>query len=131
VRRHVLQPDNNLCVSGCGIIEMADHLFVRCNFFRRVWSLICHWLSILFICPGSINDQFIQFIHLAGMSRSSHIYFKVIWFASVWAISKDKNNRVFTNAVIDPNNILEKVKLNSFLWLSLNFVPIAFGFHDW
>ena len=107
VRIHALQPDNNMCVSGCDIIETADHLFVGCNFFRRVWSLICHWLGISFVCPRWIKDHFIQFIHLAGMPRSSHIYFKVIWFAYAWAIWKDRNNRVFTNVVIDPHNILE------------------------
>jgi len=55
----------------------------------------------------------------------------IIWLACVWAIWKERNNRVFTNAAINPLSIVEKVKLNSFLWLPSNFVPIAFGFHDW
>ena len=131
IRRHVLPPDNNLCVSGCGIIETADHLFVGSNFFEKVWSLICHWIGISFVCSRSINDHFLQFIYLAGMSRSSYIYSKVIWLASAWAICKDRNNRVFINVVINPLNILEKAKLNFFLWFSSNFVPIAFGFYDW
>jgi hypothetical protein len=131
VRRHVLQPDNNLCVSGCGVIETTDHLFVGCCVFGTVWQLICKWLGISFVSPGSINDHFLQFIHLAGMPRSSHIYFKVIWLASTWAIWKDRNNRVFTNEVIDIHNILEKVKRNSFLWIFSNITPIAFDFHDW
>jgi len=63
--------------------------------------------------------------------RSSHFYFRVIWLASAWAICKDINNYVFNNAVIDPLNILEKVKLNSYLWLSSNYVPIVFEFYDW
>jgi hypothetical protein len=68
---------------------------------------------------------------MAGMSRSSQLYLKIIWLASSWAIWRARNNSVFKNAVIDPHDILEKVKLNSFLWISSNFVTIAFGFHDW
>jgi hypothetical protein len=59
------------------------------------------------------------------------VYLKVIWLACVWAIWKELNNRVFNDTVIDPFHIVEKVKLNSFLWLSSNSEPIAFGFHDW
>jgi hypothetical protein len=131
VRRLVLHSDNNLCVSGCGFIETMDHLFVVCNFFGRVWELICNWLGIYYVCPGSITDHFFQFTHLAGMPRSSFVFFKIIWLASTWAIWKERNSRVFANAVIDPHNIIERVKRNSFLWLSTNVVPIAFSFHDW
>jgi hypothetical protein len=66
-----------------------------------------------------------------GIPRSSDLYFKVIWLASAWEMWKERNNRVFKNMIINPHNILEKVKLNSFLWISSNHGPIAFGFHDW
>lgn len=128
MRGQVLQPDNNLCVSGCGFSETVDHLFVACNLFGRVWSLICNWLRISFVSPGSITSHFTQ---LAGMPRSSYVFFKVIWLTFYWVIWKARNNRVFTNAAIDPHNITKRVKRNSFLWLSTNVVPIAFSFHDW
>jgi len=116
MRRHVLQPNDNLCVGGCGNFETANHLFIGWNLFGSVWYLIYHWLDISFVCPALINDHFIQFIKLTGMPRSSHIYFKFIWLASTWAIWKDRNNRIFKNLVINPHIILEKVKLHSFLW---------------
>jgi len=40
-RRHVLQPNDNLCVGGCGNIETADHLFIGCDLFGSGWYLIC------------------------------------------------------------------------------------------
>ncbi|AES66100.2 hypothetical protein MTR_2g062550 [Medicago truncatula] len=78
-----------------------------------------------------VNDHFLQFINLEGVLQSSYLYLKVIWLASTWAIWKERDNRVLRNTAVDPNTILEKVKLNSFLWLSSNHAPIAFGFHDW
>jgi hypothetical protein len=102
VSRHVLQPSDNLCVGGCGNIESADHLFIGCNLFGSVWYLICLWLGISFVCPGLIVDHFTQFIHMAGLPRSTHGYFKVIWLAATWAIWKDRNNCAFKNKVVDP-----------------------------
>jgi len=83
------------------------------------------------VFSGSVKDHFFQFIHLAGMSRASHFYLKVIWMACIWETWKERNNYVFKNVVINPLSIVEKVKLNSFLWLSSNVVPIPFDFHDW
>lgn len=131
VRRHVFQPIDNLCVGGCGFSETADHLFIGCDLFTSAWNLVSHWLGVPCVFPGSVTNHYFQFIHLAGLSRPFHFYLKVIWLACIWAIWKERNNYVFKNAVIDPLGIVEKVKLNSFLWLSSNFVPISFGFHDW
>lgn len=131
VRRHVLQPIDNLCVGGCSFSETVDHLFIGCDLFASAWNLVCHWLGVPCVFLGSVTNHYFQFIHLAGLSRPSHFYLKVIWLACIWAIWKERNNCVFKNAVIDPLGIVEKVKLNSFLWLYLNFVPISFSFHDW
>ena len=131
VRRHILQANDNLCVGGCGFIETTDHLFIGCDLFGRVWFLVSQWLGISFVSSRAIKDHFHQFIHEAGMPGTVHSYLKIIWLACAWAIWKDRNNCIFKNAVINPYNILEKVKMNSFLWLSSHFVPIAFGFHDW
>ncbi|XP_024640546.1 uncharacterized protein [Medicago truncatula] len=131
VRRLILQPNDNLCVGGCGLSETTGHLFIGCESFGSVWVLLGHWLGFSFVPPGSIKDHYIQFTHLAGLPRSTYVFLKVIWLACVWAIWKERNNRVFNDTVIDPLHIVEKVKLNSFLWLSSNIEPIAFGFYDW
>lgn len=72
VRRRVLQPDDSLCVEGCDNIKIAVHLFNGWDVFGAVWYLVCHWLDISVVFPRSITDHFffLQFIHMAGMSRS-------------------------------------------------------------
>jgi len=121
----------NLCVGGCGNIETAVHLFIGCEVFGTIWYLVCHWLDISVVFPGSITDHFFQFIHMVGMSRASHLRLKVIWLACVWVLWKERNNRIFKNVVADSSIILDKLKLDSFLWLSSNHVPLTFCYHDW
>jgi hypothetical protein len=51
------------------------------------------------------------------MPRFIHLYFTIVWFTTVWVIWKERNNRIFQQTVSTPFPLLEKVKLNSFLWL--------------
>jgi len=115
LRQRVLQPNDIHCVSGCGNTEIADHLFIECDIFGSIWNLVWQWLGITFVSSGGIGDHFTQIIHLVGMSRSSHSFFKVIRLACVWAIWKERNHCIFKNVASDPNALLDKVKLNSFL----------------
>ena len=39
-RRHVIDSDTQICVSGCGLIETSTHLFLHCNLFGSVWNHI-------------------------------------------------------------------------------------------
>jgi len=45
VRRHILAATNILCSNDCGCLEDIDHLFLQCDFFGRLWSLISCWLG--------------------------------------------------------------------------------------
>jgi len=128
VRGLVLQPRDNLCGGWCGSIETADHLFLGCSVFRQVWLLIFHCLGFSFVCPGHIKDHYIHFTQLAGLSRASYSYLKVIWLASIWVILKDRNNCIFKSTVTDPYSILDKVKRVSFFMAIVELCSFSFWF---
>jgi hypothetical protein len=92
---------------------------------------VLHWLGISSVLGGELRQHFFQFIHMAGLPRVTHAYLRVIWFASVWVIWKERNNRVFNNAASASSTLLEKVKLNSFLWMKSKQAAFSYSFHDW
>jgi len=67
---------------------------------------------------------------MAGMPRSSYLFLNVIWLATVWVIWKERNNRVFQNATATTYFLLEKVKLNSFLWLKSKQSALVYSYTD-
>jgi len=83
VRRRALHIDDAVCVSGCGHLETTSHLFVTCNIFSSLWFHVWSWLGIDFVPSGDLRQHFLQFTKMAGLPRSTHLYFRIIWFASV------------------------------------------------
>ncbi|AES97573.1 hypothetical protein MTR_5g056220 [Medicago truncatula] len=68
---------------------------------------------------------------MAGLPRFTNLHLRVIWFASVWVVWKERNNRAFNNAASSPSTLLENVKLNSFLWLKSKLPVFNYSYHDW
>ena len=83
------------------------------------------------MAPGVIRDHCVQFSNMAGMPRSAHEYFKVVWFAFVWIIWKERNHRIFNNTMSDPSSLADKVKLNFYLWLKSKQSFFHYSYHDW
>ena len=131
VRRRVIQVHDSDCVAGCSVLETANHLFTDCNIFNSLWAQVLHWLGISSVLSGNIRQHFMQFSNMPGLPRATHSFLKTIWFASVWDIWKERNNRVFQNMACDSSIIVEKVKLNSFLWLKSSQVLFSYSYHEW
>nr|ABD33042.1 hypothetical protein MtrDRAFT_AC150889g21v2 [Medicago truncatula] len=131
VRRNVLSHNDAACVAGCGRSESTTHLFLNCDVFGSLWSYVSLWLGIPLVTPGDLHQHFIQFINMSGLPRSTELFFKVIWFTSVWIIWKERNDRVFNNKASIPSVLIEKVKLTSFMWLQSNQASFIYSYHDW
>ena len=131
MRRRIIHANAVDCVYGCGKLESATHLFLECGTPTMVWLRVQNSVGISTVFPGKMREHFRQFTSMAGMPRSSHSVFKVIWFAYVWVIWKDHNNRVFNNTWSNHSVLFEKVKLNSFLWLKAKWPSLNFCYHDW
>jgi hypothetical protein len=61
--RGILGSDVHLCVSGCGEVETAQHLFVSCPIFRDLWQHVRAWIGGG-VDPFDISDHFVQFSYL-------------------------------------------------------------------
>lgn len=131
VRRRVLHIDGAACVSGCGHLETSSHLFVTCNFFGSLWYLVWSWLGIDFVPSSDLRQHFVQFSKMAGLPRSTQLYFRIIWFASVWVLWKERNDHVFQNTASDLSTLMAKVKLNSYLWLKSKEGLFSYIYYDW
>jgi len=45
IHRGVISPEAGLCVSGCGTLESAQHLFLSCSTFATLWPMVRDWIG--------------------------------------------------------------------------------------
>jgi len=131
VRCRILSVEEATCVSCCGSIETASHLFLGCDVLRALWSHVWLWLVISSVSSSDLHQHFTQFITMAGLPTFTHIFFKIIWFTSVWVLWKERNDRVFNSKTSTSFTLIEKVKLTSFLWLKSKQATFSYNYHDW
>jgi len=91
-RRHVLDNDAQICVGGCGT---SAHLFLHCNLFGSIWNHILRWLGVSAVLPYDVANHFNQLSFFGGAAKSRRSILQVIWFATVWEIWKERNNKIF------------------------------------
>jgi hypothetical protein len=91
----VIDHDSQLCASGCGSLENSSHLLLHCRFFGSVWNFIYRWIGISMVSPCYVMDHFQQFIYAGGGAKARQTLMQVLWFATVWEMWKERNNRIF------------------------------------
>ena len=130
-QRGVLASTDMACSAGFDTTETVTHLFLHCTISSDLWSKVQNWLRISLVLSGDMRQHFVQFTKMAGMPRSSHYFFALIWFATIWMMWKDQNSRVFQNTTSNSFTLIEKIQQQSFLWLKSKHLPLAFSYHDW
>jgi len=83
------------------------------------------------VMSADLRHYYNQSTNMAGLPRVTHVFLRIIRYATVWVLWKARNNCIFQNAVFSPDGLLEKVKLNSFLWLKANQASFNYSYHDW
>ncbi|PNX99715.1 hypothetical protein L195_g022984 [Trifolium pratense] len=92
VSRGILSPTAQFCVSGCGAVESAQHLFISCSTFGSLWSLVSSWIGSSLVTAQTPSAHFAQFTISACGRRS---LMQLIWLASVWVVWTERNHRLF------------------------------------
>jgi len=129
--RGVIPADDIFCVSGCGHVEMADHLFLLCPTFASLWQQVRDWIGFLGVDYNIIADHLAQFTHMTSVGKAKSLFMQLIWLLCSWVIWNERNNRLFNNIVTLVSRLLDKVKLLSLGWLKAKKAMFVFGTKRW
>jgi len=64
IRGGIIQANYNLCVSGSGMDENGDHMFLWCPNLGKICFLIRNWMGIHSGDSTRLSDHLLQFVHL-------------------------------------------------------------------
>ncbi|XP_045821746.1 uncharacterized protein LOC123914588 [Trifolium pratense] len=78
ITRGILSEAAHHCVSGCGGVESAQHLFLSCSTFGALWSLVSSWNGSSLVTAQTLSGHFIQFTGSAGGLRARRSFMQLI-----------------------------------------------------
>jgi hypothetical protein len=120
----IVSLETQSCVAGCGGMESAQHLFLYCNIFGSLWSAVRSWID-LSLAILKIREIILYTLLIHQVVYEHGTFLQLIWLLCVWIIwIGKKNHRLFRNSDRFLPQLLEKVKLYSYLWLKTNY-------HSW
>jgi hypothetical protein len=131
VARGIISPEAHFCVSGCGGIETAQHIFLSCSTFASLWGLVRSWIGFSAVDAHTLPDHFVQFTFSAGGLRARRSFLQLIWLACTWIVWNERNQRLFRNAAHSMHHLLGKVKILSFRWLRMTNATLGINLHCW
>lgn len=127
----IIPPDAYYCMTGCGGVESARHLFISCDTFGSLWTLVRSWISFSLADPHHLSYHFIQFIYSTCVLNARRSFLQCIWLLCVQVVLNERNNRLFKNTENSIPQLLDKVKLYSFWWMKVENVNFVLGYHSW
>ena len=78
VTRGVISSEASQCISDCGSLETAQHLFLACFDFSSLWPMVRHWLGFMGVDTNVLSDHFIQFVYSTGGGKAKRSFFQLI-----------------------------------------------------
>jgi hypothetical protein len=78
-----------------------------------------------------VLPHFHQFSFSGRSAKKRRSILQVIWFATVWEIWKERNNRLFNDKECSVIQVVDKIKSLAFRWLKVKYVTLPFNYHGW
>jgi len=125
--RGVLSVEDVLCVTECGQVETAEHLFLSCTVLAALWQHVRDWIGFAGVDSNNISDHLVQFTYMTGVGKGKRSFLQLIWLLCTWVVWNERNNRLFNNTVNTIPQLLDKVKLLSLGWLKARNAMFVFG----
>ncbi|GAU46562.1 hypothetical protein TSUD_190870 [Trifolium subterraneum] len=83
VYRGIISPKVHFCVSGCGGIKSAQHLFFTCGTFGSLCWVVRHWIGFSSVDHQNPPGHFLHFVGALGERRARRSFLQLIWLACV------------------------------------------------
>lgn len=129
-RRNV--PIQSPLCSGCAKDgESAGHLFFRWELFSRVWTEILKSWDLAAPLHDECTIYFLQFSGLFPGNVDQMQCWELIWFVAIWVIWSSRNGMMFKGVKADIGEMVEHVKLKSWLWITAKSLQFKYPISNW
>lgn len=122
---------NGMC-QGCKCeVETTEHLFFECTFFSAVWYEVLRWWGFQAPIHHDCKVFFSQYHGIFSGSKNQLEVWSLVWFATIWVIWNQRNGLLFKEKKVEVREMLEQIKLKSWLWTTARCAQFSYPFSIW
>jgi len=118
------------CSMCINIIESVDHLLLKCPFAVKVWNYINGWCGWSDFVGESIRGRIDQANNIDGPEKIKDTA-SLIVMATVWYVWLARNYLIFNSLPLSVDGVVDKIKVNTFLWLKYRANMLDVMWHKW
>ncbi|KAM0036425.1 putative reverse transcriptase zinc-binding domain-containing protein [Helianthus debilis subsp. tardiflorus] len=130
LRRRNFQINSLDCVLCEEAEESCDHLFAACSFTQGIWEEVFSWCRIATPFFFGAKDVLVYNTFCRGSGRWKKIIYSVVQTA-IWCIWRTRNEVIFKNKRMTVKNVVEEIKVLSFLWFKHRAKTLTITWEDW
>lgn len=123
--------ESQVCVGCQKEVESTSHLFFKCELFSALWAECLKWWGLVAPLHDECDVHFIQFCGLFYGSAELRQCWEGIWFVVVWVIWTSRNAMMFKKARVATSDMLEQVKMKSWLWITAKHPKFKYPLSNW
>ena len=129
--RNCLPPDiGSNCVWSGLVPETTSRIFRHCDMARYIWKKLMNWLDLNFIMPPNLVIHW-ECWSGGPLNKKIRKGMRMIWQATIWGISRARNDCIFNAGVTRWDEVVEEIKVLSWRWLLGRFKVPACMFYEW
>jgi len=65
--RGIITAADTYCSAGCEQAETAQHLFLKCDTFAKIWQQVRCWIGVSGVDHNNLRARFVQFTNCLGV----------------------------------------------------------------
>ncbi|PNY15940.1 ribonuclease H [Trifolium pratense] len=116
IRRQITLPVGGQFCVWCGSApESVMHLFIYCDFARKICTEVFIWLGLDFSLPHNLFS-ILNKLQGSALKKLMKKGLTMNWTTVVWAIWKMRNAVIFDNGVAEAAKVVDEVKFWSWKW---------------
>ncbi|WJX94410.1 hypothetical protein P8452_75829 [Trifolium repens] len=120
--RGILHNPNELsCVFCAQNVEDSGHLFFSCQFSIGIWTAVSNWIGKALPTGADCCSHFCLFGNLFRLKKGGGRVSRLIWLATTWSLWKHRNDVIFNGVTQDASNLVNNIKITSWIWFSGRF----------
>ncbi|KAL5724059.1 mannosylglycoprotein endo-beta-mannosidase [Ranunculus cassubicifolius] len=105
----------NRCVFCKRMEESINHLFVACDFTRKIWEYFFKSVELDFD-PGKSVLELIRHLGFPSLSRFGKCIWDLLFHAVCWNVWLERNGRIFENEESNVHMLIFKIKKTLWEW---------------